>query len=289
MTEFQKKVAELIDQGFAVSEISRKLSKPMSSVSSVLRSLKIRSKKNLNSNDLYHEFFDEIDSEEKAYYLGFLIADGSISDKPRSKGRISFLIQNEDSYILEKLKNSIKSSNKIYVRNNKAGAKNRKPQASFRWTSIHMMNTLKDRYGIVSNKTLDINFTFKLELIPDKFKGSFIRGFIDGDGCFESKGGIFNPSIVGTSRNWLIQIGDLISKYTGLVYKIYENKGKTSDYYTIRWSANNKNKVEKISKLYEFLYKNATIYLIRKKDKIEAYLKYRANQVRVKGTWKCRA
>ena len=76
---------------------------------------------------------------------------------------------------------------------------------------------------------------------------------------------------------------------TELVYKVREVKGKTVNYYTLRWSSENKNKVSKIKKLNEFLYNEATIYLIRKRDKIESYLKYRANQIRVKGIWQCRA
>ncbi len=290
MTDFQKQIKELVDEGLAVSEISKKLGHPMSSVSSVIKALKLKVRKNLNTNDLDHNFFDIINSEEKAYFLGFLIADGSISNgNKRSEGRISFLIQDTDRYILEKLKLCIKSKNTIYTKTNNKGAKNRKPQASFRWTSKHMTNTLKDRYGIISNKTANIGFSFNMDLIPDDLKGSFIRGFIDGDGSFESHKGIFTPSIVGTSKTWLTQVGDLVSQQTGLIYKIYENKGKTCNYYTLRWSADKVDKVDKIKRLYEFLYNNATIYLTRKRDKIASYLKYRANQIRVKGIWQCRA
>ena len=39
MTEFQKEVSELINSGFAVSEISKKLNRPMNSVSSVIKAL----------------------------------------------------------------------------------------------------------------------------------------------------------------------------------------------------------------------------------------------------------
>ena len=148
-----------------------------------------------------------------------------------------------------------------------------------------MTNILKDKYGIISNKTANIGFSFNMNLIPDDLKGSFIRGFIDGDGSFESHKGIFTPSIVGTSKTWLTQVGDLVSQQTGLIYKVYENKGKTCNYYTLRWSADKVDKVDKIKRLYEFLYNNATTYLTRKRDKIESYLKYRANQIRVKGIW----
>jgi hypothetical protein len=288
MTEFQKQVLQLIDEGLAVSEISRKLSKPKSSISSVLKRFGIKPKKNLNENNINHEYFDKIDTELKAYFLGFIIADGSISDKPRSKGRFSIMITKDDGYILEKLKEELKIKTKIREINHTTDAKNRKPEVVLRWTSQHMLKTFND-YGILPSKTYDTTFSFNFNNIPNKLLGHFIRGFIDGDGSFESKGGVFTPSILGTSITWITQVGDLVSKYTNLVYKVREVKGKTVNYYALRWSSENKNKVSKIKKLNEFLYNEATIYLTRKRDKIESYLKYRANQIRVKGVWQCRA
>lgn len=288
MTEFQKQVLQLIDEGLAVSEISRKLNKPRSSVSSVLKRYNVHSKKNLNENNINHRYFDIIDSDTKAYFLGFLIADGSISDKPRSFGRFSIAITSTDGYILDTLKTELNLKNDIKIRNYSSGAKNRKPESVLRWTSVHMYETLKS-YGILPNKTHNCSFVFDFGIIPKEFHGSLLRGFIDGDGSFESHEGVFTPSVVGTSRPWLEQIGNSISDLTGLTYKIRTVCGKTVNYYTVRWSSDNKDKPLKIKKLYDFLYSKATICLTRKREKIESYLKYRANQIRVKGIWQCRA
>lgn len=281
-TQFQEQVIELIDKGLSVSEISRELNHPMSSVSSVIKRFSLKPKKNLNENILYDEYFDSIDSDEKAYFLGFLIADGTISAKKRSNGRIGILINEEDSYILEKLKLEIKSKNKIYIRTNTKGAINRKPQALFRWTSRHMSETLINKYGITPNKTQNTSFELNFNLIPEEFWGGLIRGFIDGDGSFESHEFVFNPSIVGTSLSWLKQIGDIVNNKTGLVYKTYKHLGKTCIYYTLRWSAERIDKFNKINKLYDFLYKGSIVFLKRKKAKVESYLEYRANQINQK-------
>jgi hypothetical protein len=152
-----------------------------------------------------------------------------------------------------------------------------------------MASCFINKYGIKPHKTDNINFKFPFELIPNKFIGSFLRGFIDGDGSFESHKGTFTPSIVGGSPIFIKQIGDIVSDYTGLVYKFYSIKGKTCDYYVLRWSANRINKLEKIQKFYDLLYNNDTISLKRKKNKIVSYLEYRANQIRVKGIWQCNA
>ena len=69
-------------------------------------------------NSVYHEFFDRIDTEHKAYFLGFLIADGTLSNNKRANGRIGFLVQEDDKYVLEVLKKDISSTNSIYIRCN---------------------------------------------------------------------------------------------------------------------------------------------------------------------------
>ena len=132
MTQFQKQVLELVEKGYSHSEIVKELKCPGSSVSSVFKILGIKPKKKLNENTVNHNYFDNIDSDTKAYFLGFLIADGSISDQKRGRGRFSFNIQEEDSYLLERLKEEINSKNPINIRHNTRGAKNRKPQACFR-------------------------------------------------------------------------------------------------------------------------------------------------------------
>ena len=225
-------------------------------------------------------YFSEINSDKKAYFLGFFIADGW-----RCYGRFSFNIQENDGYLLDVLAEEINTKSYTIVYKN--GCINRKPQKRIRWTSKKMLEDIKS-YNLGPNKTF-IDFTFPFNKIPEQYWGAFIRGYIDGDGSFEQHKGIFNPVIVGPNKTWIIQVGNLINEITGLTYKIYEKQGKTCQWYTLRWSANNQNKPEKIQKLYNFLYNNAEIWMKRKREKIEAYLEYRANQIRVKGIWRCNA
>lgn len=279
MTNLQLEVISLANEGLTCADICRKLNRSVSTVSGILVKFKdqIKDRQYYYQNTINHEYFDIIDSDIKAYFLGFFIADGTIGISKRCIGRMGFCIQNDDSYILEKLLNNINCPNKIYVRINLNGAKCRKPQAILRWTSQHMSSTLINKYKILPNKTKDVNFKFDFSLIPEQFHGSFIRGFIDGDGSFEQHDHTFNPVIVGTSEIWLKQIGDLISKKTGLSYKFYSHQGKTIKYHSLRWHANRTNKKEKINKLYHFLYDNAEIYLSRKREKILAYLNTEVN------------
>ena len=54
-------------------------------------------------------FFEDIDNEEKAYILGFISADGSIS-----KNELSIRLQIKDIDILYKIKNIMKSEHPVY-------------------------------------------------------------------------------------------------------------------------------------------------------------------------------
>lgn len=202
MTDLQLQVISLANEGLTCSQICKMLNRAVSTVSGIMIKFKdqIKDRKYFYQNTVFDEYFDSIDSDKKAYFLGFLIADGNICIRERFYGRIGFCIQNEDAYLLEELSKEVNCPNKIYIRINLKGAKCRKPQASLRWTSKHMANTLINKYKIIPNKTEDINFEFDFSLIPEKFHGAFLRGFIDGDGSFEQHDHTFTPKIVGTSE-----------------------------------------------------------------------------------------
>lgn len=279
MTEFQQQVINLVNEGKTISEISKILDRRMSSVSSVVKRFNLTPKKAIE-NTVVHDFFDEIDSDEKAYLLGFFIADGCISKQSgRFKSRFSINQSIDDLEIVEAYKKYLCISTKIQYSNNQTGVKHRKTQCRLRWTSQHMENTMKEKYHIINNKTLDSDFEFPINTIPERYYGSFVRGFIDGDGYMGNNGqpNNFSVSIIGTSLSFITLIGDIVSKNTGMSYKIYESQSKTCIYYSLRWSCDKNDKLIKITKLKNFLYDNANIYLSRKKKEIERYIEYRAN------------
>ena len=281
MTEFQRIVINLVEEGLTVSEIAKQLGKNMSSVSSVVKRFNLTPKKSYN-NTVEHTFFDIIDTPEKAYLLGFFIADGCINtDTERTKGRFSINQSGDDKEIVEAFKNYLNVPSKIQIINNQNGVKYRKPQYRLRWTSPYMRDVLKNIYNITYNKTLDSKFEFPIETIPENLRGHFVRGFIDGDGYMGDNGqeNNFSVSIIGTSIKFITKIGDLVSNATGMSYSISNVQGKTCEYYMLRWSCDHINKLEKITKLRTYLYNNASIYLSRKKDKIDHYIEYRANSL----------
>lgn len=274
----------------SVSKIAKELNRNKSSISSVVKRFNLHPVKEY-VNTINHCYFDVIDRPIKAYLLGFFIADGCIytDDKSRSRYRLGITISSIDRVILEVFKSELNCPTEIKSIINTKGAINRQEESVLRWTSKHMIETLSTKYHIIQRKTYDYSYKFPFDAIDTIYYGDLIRGFIDGDGSFESHKGSFNPSIVGTSKEWLFQIGDIVRVNTDLDYHLYEHQGKTCKYYSLRWYANRINKVDKVKKFYDFLYHNEYKSIDRKRIKMINYLKYRANQVQVNGIWKCNA
>jgi hypothetical protein len=138
------------------------------------------------------DYFDFIDTERKAYFLGFLYADGGnfIQSKNGTiKGKmITINLKYEDKELLEKL--SIEIYNEPYelgYREKKQWfcPKRRKnynasAQAVFRIANEHISKQLYDK-GMVANKSLVLKFPEIEEILLPHF----IRGYFDGDGSIK--------------------------------------------------------------------------------------------------------
>ena len=237
-------------------------------------------KRQYNIND---EFFDIIDSEAKAYLLGFFVADGYFNLNARCTKSYKFQValQDCDREIIEMYQRYICPDTPITTTHYTNGAKDRKPVNSIRWTSGHMAETLINKYKVVPNKTKDLNFIFPFETIPEEFIWDFIRGFFDGDGqiSYNEDTHATTFALYATSESWSHQIGDLFERNFNVKKRVEGIKKSFMILYTIRFFAFFK-KQEFIKSLCEKLYKNKTLFLTRKRNKFKEYLmfKYRANQ-----------
>lgn len=186
-------------------------------------------------------YFNKIDTWEKAYILGFIVADGTVY-----KNRITFeiTIHLQDKSILMFIKKELKFSGKIHM------------YRGYVRLSVHQKQIKKvlAKYGILPNKTFKTYFP--KELIPKKYWAAFILGVFDGDGCISpNKRGWFEFEIKGT-RRLLKEIQKiLIQECTLNKTKI----GKIRNTYRLRYTGNSQ-----IIKIYKFLYNNAKFYFKRK-------------------------
>lgn len=272
MTQFQQEVQELLIQGLTPIQVCKKLNRAGSSVSSVIKRLNLVGY-NKQQNTCNHDYFDVIDTENKAYMLGFFIADGYLNKK---SDRFGISIQENDNIVLEFMKKYICPDSNIYTKNRTTSTIKRMNQSTLRWTSKHMKNIFQNVYGINPNKTYDSNFLFPFDKIPEEMIRHFIRGFIDGDGSFDKKPNNFRLTILSTSFVFMEQIGKYITNITeGIEYNIKEIQGKTINYHVLTFNMFRLNKPEKVLEIYNYLYNDSELYLKRKKDIVESYLKYR--------------
>ncbi|HVK19365.1 MAG TPA: hypothetical protein VM533_20695 [Fimbriiglobus sp.] len=120
-----------------------------------------------------HEYFRIIDTEEKAYWAGFLLADGFIA-----QNRVNVSVKADDGYHLEKLRQALKAVNPVKVyrqaRNSYAGGR----FAVFGVASPQLLRDLEP-LGVVRNKT---GKTEPATGIPQALLRHYWRGVIDGDG-----------------------------------------------------------------------------------------------------------
>lgn len=202
-------------------------------------------------------YFDNIDCQEKAYWLGFFAADGY---NHRSKGCVEFRLHRQDKEILEKFKVSIKSNNPIRLYKN--------TYCNLSLYSQHLCDKLSE-YGLKQAKT----YTLQLPKLEDSLMQHFIRGYYDGDGCFSvtKRNNRKNPDSKVYQFNITGMEGPLsiIQQYlvdNANVVKNSLKRRKSTIAVTIHYSGKGVCK-----KILDYLYNNATIYLQRKYDKYSKY------------------
>lgn len=207
----------------------------------------IRPKKELLKLDV--NYFENIDSENKAYWLGFLYADCGISI--RSEGKIDFdlQLQYDDYNHLVKFKNDIGYSGDIKEKTIKDKYKICRISISRYDFCKHIVNQ-----GCVPKKSLILE---RPKNISDDLVKHFIRGYFDGDGCLCITDKTFISSMLGTD-DVLNYIYEHISKNIDLSFgkNVYEDK--RSKIKELRF-----HKQDTI-KFMNYIYEDSKIYLDRK-------------------------
>lgn len=249
--EVTSELIELVQQNKTGKEISSILKLDYSTVHKKLRKLGINLYNYHNELKFNNKVFDCIDTEEKAYWLGFLYADGSVSVRDN---QVELSLASKDKEHLQKFRKFLESKNEIKFSESKCNGKVYQ-RCRFNATDKHFHNRLIE-LGCIPRKSLILKFPNKdifenTELIKD-----FIRGYIDGDGCLTyTKTGRLVIEIIGTKEFLDGIINYFPQFFTGSKIK---NKRSISNTYSISCACN------KADKLATILYENATIYLDRK-------------------------
>lgn len=204
------------------------------------------------NNDKYRNksCFQTINTEEKAYWLGFLYADGYVSEKENKVELTS-----KDFSHIKKFKDFVNVQNTIRT---KKAMGNDYYRISFRDKKITEDLVKK---GCFQNKSLSLRFP-TLKVVPLHLQRHFIKGYFDGDGCV----GIYKYNRNGYERTNIVTIIigtkpflNKLIKVANLDHNIYSAKGRAFE-----WRSGKKSTVKGFL---DYIYKDSLVYLDRKYEK----------------------
>ena len=210
------------------------------------------------------DFFENIDTEEKAYFLGFIVADGSIGIYKNIK-TFQIMLQSQDKYILEKLRTLLgyniekydeKKDSIIVTQGNLKYSKSKDEYA----LSISCSKIYDDLYshGIYPRKTFNTSIPSG---IPDNLFRHFVRGLFDGDGCITNNTGYNTKRIVFYGQNSLLE--PLQNKLKEDIPTLNNVKIFHKETLSMLTYGSKKD----VEAFYHYMYDNATVFLTRKKNK----------------------
>lgn len=197
-----------------------------------------------------YNYFKVINSKNKAYWLGWIVSDGSVN-----KYNLRLRLQELDIEILQKFKRDVLFTGPITIESNY----NKKHQNLCNIT-LSSVKLIKDLFqlGVISNKVHNTIFPE----IPVEFYSHFIRGVFDGDGCIHvNKNGFFHFHISGHDT-LVIKINNIIAQECEInANKI--SKPKCRNISVLNYSGNNV-----VRKIRNWLYLDCDdLFLQRKHDK----------------------
>lgn len=239
----------------SIVECSKKYNIGATTLTRYLNKNNIKIKKNNGKIYSYNEnYFEVIDNEEKAYWLGFIAADGSIVNKGNT---LEISLSSKDRKHLEKFVQAINGDlNQIKDYNKTAG------NGKVYYTSRVTVNSIKlcsdlNKVGIYPNKGFELGFPNN---ISKNLMQHYLRGYFDGDGSICTNGKNRNGSpkwavnLIATKEfleDFMYHIMDIgISKIS------LQKKGPM-----MTW---NKVGINQIKRFLSYLYDDSIIYLDRK-------------------------
>ena len=250
-----------------INQIQRELGVDYMTIRRVFNKYNIKTRSISESNrkyDLNENYFDEINTQNKAYILGLLYADGNVT---KNKYAMQLSLQEDDKHILDEIKNELKTDIPLYYKERHDHLKN---VYCLIINNMHMHQALINK-GVIPQKTFFVQYP---DFLDKNLIRHFIRGYFDGDGCFyygkrkdrkNSYHALF--SICGTV--YLCNgIKNILENELGVHCRISYCHNKTESPIRSLTVSGTKN----VQKVLDWLYEDAEMYLKRKHNK---YLDYK--------------
>lgn len=232
--------------------------------------VKIWSRARLFSPSLDEDYFEQIDSPAKAYFLGLITTDGCVFWKKNGSAFLTISLKASDRYILEAFMSEIRCNRRLVY--------DRRANCYTATVSSNKVVTDLAKYAVVPKSSLTQLFPSN---IPSLYVGDYLRGLIDGDGSYgfysRPRRRVHKKSVrmCSGSKQFISAFIECISKVAGAsqVAILQEE----SHLFTCAWYSN-----DDVEAIISLLYAHGGYCLTRKKeiaDKIaEEIRQYRDNR-----------
>ena len=259
----QEIIKYYLSQPMTMKQVEDKYELSHPTITKILKDVPKYTKAKLNNPNMKEHFFQEINEEAKAYFLGLLISDGNVfKDNTGRQASISITLDLKDEYMLEKFKEVLQANTSVGHDGRGCG------QIAVR---SNIMAEDLAKYGVVPRKS----YNTYLPLISKEMMPHLIRGIFDGDGSIMAKP---NPSNDGHNRflhsisfcgthQLMEDISNYILENLGIKTAVYDYKDRSLSELKIQ-------NIDNIAKFGYWIYRNSTIFLNRKKDIFNDFLKH---------------
>lgn len=280
-TEEEKElIIKMYSEGIGVTQICREVEslswrKPQTLYSILIKAglYKKKPADDLRKFKIDDNYFDEIDTEHKAYWLGFLLADGYLVNSGHALESFGISLKSTDKYILEELKKDLNSTYEVKTYNGTTtfdGVKRSVEYSRFMAKSKKIFNRLKE-LGFSTNKSYTA--TLPLNQIAPELYRHLVRGYFDGDGGFNKASDPYHLYDIGFTGTYevLNAIKDLLGKSNLKLSQRYAERDNNN--YSLRICGD-----LQCYKIAKWMYEDSTIYLTRKYERyLELKAKYESN------------
>jgi len=210
------------------------------------------------SYNVDESFFDVIDSEQKAYILGLLFADGCNDIKKKGGATVSLSLNEKDEDIILQIKDILSFAGPIISRVDK---RYNSRQVGISINNKTLSNSLV-KCGMIPAKSTILGFPNE-NIVPKYLVWHFVRGYFDGDGCIgiyysgSRKNRPYSHVSICGSIPFISQLSILFEEKS-IKYRLEKKK---------KYSVLVINNQESRNIFMESIYKESSIFLKRKRDK----------------------
>lgn len=252
MEEYEN-IINLYESGLSQAKIGKMYNVGHYIIGKILRKCGVAARDDSHKSRKYtinENYFDNIDTPNKAYLLGLLLSDGC-NYPPQH--RVKLELQERDKEILNKI-NIEFQSNKPLAFNN-LNSKNANWQNTYRLdiTNKRISDRLSE-LGVVQNKSLILAFPTWLD---ESMYAPLLRGYLDGDGHIEWGKTRF-ITLVGTSQ-FCEHVKNFCENQLKIKCSVHDTANKDSNTKLLYIGGK-----AGVKQFLDFIYKDADLYLERK-------------------------